>query len=112
MTDRLNVLLVAGGGVVGAVLRYGVGLALPGAPGTLAVNVAGSFALGLLVTVARNPRTQVFFGTGLLSSFTTYSTFAVETVALGLTAGAINVLSNYLLGFAAALVGVALGGRR
>ncbi|SDM02345.1 CrcB protein [Halogranum gelatinilyticum] len=106
------VALVALGGFSGAVLRYGVGLALPDVAGTLVANVVGSFVLGLFVSVAATRRTRLFLGTGLLSSFTTYSTFAVETAQLGPLAGTANVGVTYLLGFLAAGLGLALGGRR
>jgi CrcB protein len=109
--DRLDPLLVAVGGFAGAVARYGVGLLLPAAIGTLAANIAGSFALGLLVAAAPRRRTQVLVGTGLLSSFTTYSTFAVETAGLAPTAAAANVAATYLFGIAAAVAGRLLGGR-
>lgn len=106
------VLLVAVGGFAGAVLRHLVTLALPSSfPwGTLAVNVAGSFALGVLLYEARltgrlGPRTRLLLGTGFLSSFTTYSTFAVETAALSPSLAVANVGANYVLGFAAVLGG-------
>jgi CrcB protein len=110
MARRFDPLLVAAGGCVGATLRYAVGVALPGPTGTLAVNVLGSFVLGILVVRLRNARGQLFFGTGVLSSFTTYSTFAVETAALGAAMGAANVGATYLLGFVAAAVGLFVGG--
>lgn len=109
---RLDPVYVAGGGFLGALCRWAVGVAVPGEAGTLAVNVLGSFALGLLVTLVTNHRVRVFVGTGLLSSFTTYSTFAVETAALGIVGGMMNVGTNYALGFAAAFAGIALGSRR
>lgn len=109
MTDRLDPLLVAVGGVLGATLRYAVGTVIGGVPGTLLVNVAGSLLLGALVTFVPKRRTQLFVGTGLLSSFTTYSTFAVETAGLSPGYGALNVGATYALGFAAALVGLAVG---
>lgn len=108
-------LLIAVGGFVGAALRYAVALALPtGFPwGTLAVNVAGSFALGVLLYEAHladllSPETRLVVGTGFLSSFTTYSTFAVETVAMDPALAGVNVLANYVLGFAAVLAGRAV----
>ncbi|QIB73059.1 CrcB family protein [Halogeometricum borinquense] len=109
MTHRLDPFLVAAGGFIGAMLRYGVDAAVPGVGGTLAVNVLGSFALGALLAVVRTHRVRIFLGTGLLSSFTTYSTFAVQTTALGPTWGLANVGANYALGFAAALLGLAVG---
>ena len=123
-------LLVAAGGFLGALARHavdvGVGEALAaaaagggvavvgGAPigaGTLAANVAGSFALGLLVTRASSDRVRLLVGTGALSSFTTYSTFVSDAVALGSPAGAWYVAVSYATGFAAAALGLALGGR-
>jgi CrcB protein len=104
------VLLVAVGGFVGATSRHAVALALPGGfPwGTLAVNVAGSFALGVLLYEARiadllSAETRLVVGTGFLSSFTTYSTFAVQTASLPPTLAVANVAANYVLGLLAVL---------
>jgi CrcB protein len=103
--------LVGLGGFAGASLRYAVGVALPGPPSTLVVNVLGSLALGALTAAVSDRRVRLVLATGLLSSFTTYSTFAVETVALGSVWGVANVVANYALGFAAAYLGLRLGGR-
>lgn len=103
--------LVAIGGVVGALARYGVDLALGPAVGTLAVNVAGAFALGLLVAQATDVRTQLFVGTGALSSFTTYSTFAADAVDLGTVTGTGYVAATYAGGLIAAAAGIAIGRR-
>jgi len=76
------------------------------------VNVLGSFALGVLVTRAARHRTRLFVGTGMLSSFTTYSTFVGNAVTLGTTAGAAYVAVSYAAGFAAAAAaGLFVGGR-
>ncbi|OYR82568.1 chromosome condensation protein CrcB [Halorubrum sp. E3] len=123
-------LLVALGGFLGAVARHavdvGVGRALaasaagagpavlggpPTGAGTLVANVAGSFALGLLLTRASSDRLRLFVGTGALSSFTTYSTFVADAVAIGTPAGAWYVAVSYPTGFAAAALGLAIGGR-
>lgn len=103
--------LVALGGFAGALARYGVDLALGDATGTFAVNVAGSFALGLLVTRVTDVRVQLLVGTGLLSSFTTYSTFAADAVALGTVTGTVYVIASYAVGIGAAVAGLALGRR-
>ena len=103
--------LVAAGGFVGAVLRYGVGAALPGVTGTLAVNVLGSFALGVAASTLADGRLRLLLATGVLSSFTTYSAFAVETVTATAALGALNVVTTYALGVMAALAGLAVGGR-
>jgi len=106
------VLLVAVGGFVGATLRHTVAAALPGGfPwGTLAVNVAGSFALGVVLYEAHladllAPETRLVVGTGFLSSFTTYSTFAVQTASLPPRLAVANVAANYVLGLLAVLAG-------
>jgi len=85
--------------------------------GTLLINVAGSFIVGFFViwTTARvliDPRWRVLVVVGFCGSFTTFSSYAFETVAyfehgqwLLMLA---NVLSNNLLCLGAALVGMAL----
>ena len=110
MADRLVPVVIALGGFVGAVLRYAIGTAVAGPGGTLLVNVTGSFVLAATVGTVRSRRWRLFITTGLLSSFTTYSTFAVESVSLGLPLGAANVTPTYALSIGAAALGVALGG--
>ncbi|PSP77129.1 chromosome condensation protein CrcB [Halobacteriales archaeon QS_1_68_20] len=107
--------LIALGGFAGANLRYAVGLAVPGLPGTLLVNAAGSFALGFLVYEARYAgilpeRTHVVVGTGFLSSFTTYSTFVLQSAQAPPALLVANVVSTYALGFAGAVAGRELAG--
>ncbi|ESP87606.1 fluoride efflux transporter FluC [Candidatus Halobonum tyrrellensis] len=112
MREELGAVGVVGvGGAVGATLRYGAGLAVTGVGGTLLVNVVGSFLLGVLVTRSLPDRVRLFAATGLCSSFTTYSTFAVETLSLGPRAGAAYVAATYALGVAAAALGTAVGRR-
>jgi CrcB protein len=114
---RLEVVaLVAIGGFAGSNLRFLVGGVLPGLEGTLFVNVVGSFALGVLLYEAIHAgvlaeQTRVVVGTGFLSSFTTYSTFAVETVTLGPVGGAANVTATYGIGVTAAFAGLVVGRR-
>lgn len=106
--------LVAAGGFAGAVLRHAVTVTLPTAVlGTLAVNVLGSFALGALLYEARlsgvlSAETRLVLGTGFLSSFTTYSTFAAQTLSLSPTTAVANVAGNYLLGFLGVILGQAV----
>jgi CrcB protein len=111
-----TVVLVAAGGFAGANLRFLVGRFLPDAGGTLLGNAVGSFALGFLVYEAIHvgivgDETRLAATTGLLSSFTTYSTFAVETAQLRPTWAVANVVASYTLGFAGVLVGRALARR-
>lgn len=110
---------VAVGGLLGTELRYGAGLLFPEAPGavpwtTLAINIAGSFALAALTTywIAR-PRTAFWLragiGPGLLGSFTTFSAVALtvdQQFAAGQHAGWLLYLGLSLaVGLGAAAAG-------
>lgn len=83
-------ILVMAGGVAGCLLRYlaGVWLTRGDYPwGTLAVNLAGSFAIGVLMfgTLPRGGLSEdarLLLVTGVLGGFTTMSGFAYETIAL------------------------------
>lgn len=84
-----DLLLVAAGGALGAGGRYGVSLLAlrhwgAGAPwGTLIVNVAGGFAMGLLAGLAGDRRGIVLLlGVGVLGGFTTFSAFSIELVRM------------------------------
>ncbi|KNY34503.1 MULTISPECIES: fluoride efflux transporter CrcB [unclassified Agrobacterium] len=120
----VNIALVAAGGAIGSVFRYLVGvlsvrLAGLNFPwGTLAVNVAGSFLIGLLVElVARrlnaSMEMRLFLVTGVLGGFTTFSSFSLDAVALfergafGLSA--VYVLASLAVSIAAVFAGLALG---
>jgi len=110
------VFLVAVGGFVGANLRHAVSLLVPGLGGTFAANVLGCFALGFLVYEAEllgvlARETSYVAGTGFLSSFTTYSTFALETVQSAPAVALAYVGASYSVGFAAVLVGRAVARR-
>lgn len=77
------------GGAVGTALRAVVAEALPAPPGawpwaTLIVNLVGAGLLGWLVAglAPDAVHRRAFLGTGVLGAFTTFSTFAVEVVAL------------------------------
>lgn len=112
----VTVALVAVGGAVGASARHAVGTALPGLWGTLAANVSGSLLLGFLLYEALRAdrlgdRTRTLLATGVLSSYTTYSTFVVETVRAEPLVGVAYLLGSYALGFAAALLGRDLAAR-
>ena len=112
--DRHEPVLVGLGGFAGAVGRYAVAVVMPsGYPwDTLAVNVAGAVLLGVFVfgtaDLRRVPESARFVvATGFLASFTTYSTFAAETVALSPVLATVNVCATYGVGFLA--VGLAWG---
>lgn len=119
----LNLVLVALGGAVGSVLRFIVSGAthrlLPGAffPfGTLVVNVGGCLAIGWLGGLAEarhsfTPELRLLVLVGVLGGFTTFSTFAMETLLLARDAGflraAMNVAAELVLCLGAAWLGYA-----
>ena len=116
-------LLVALFGALGALARWqvselaqkSISASIP--IGTLAVNILGSFFLGLLVSLSMGETVpeswRVPLATGFLGSFTTFSTFSVETVQLvqqGQTRLALlNLAAQLGVGLVAAAGGVALG---
>ena len=116
-------LLVALLGAIGALSRWQIGILanrysdslLP--IGTIAVNLLGSFFLGLLMAVSMEgsiPESwRVPLAAGLLGSFTTFSTFSVETITL-LQQGQprlalLNLTLQLGLGLAAAACGLTIG---
>ena len=108
------------GGALGTAARYGVAQVVHTAPGrfpwpTFWTNLSGSFALGLVLAVVLQhfpPRRYLrpFVAVGFLGAYTTYSTFAVETVLLvrdGYAAlGLVYAAASLLAGFAVAWAGI------
>ena len=101
--------LVGVGGAVGAMLRHLVtDLAADDSPpvGTLSVNVVGSFVLGAVTFLDPGNDALLLVGVGACGSFTTFSSFSVDTVRLwetdGLPAAATYAAAN-LLGSLAAI---------
>ena len=82
--------------------------------GTLAVNASGALVLGLLTGVALSGEASVLAGSATIGSYTTFSTWMLETHRLGedgqLLTGALNVLVSVVVGLGAALLGRAIGG--
>src|SRR3569623_478981 len=112
-------LLVAVGGALGSVARYGTGV-LVGTVwrqsfplGTMLINIVGSLAMGLLVgylartTPAWQNDARLFVAVGVLGGFTTFSSFSLDTISMierGETAQAIlNVVVSVGAGLAALL---------
>ena len=82
-----NFLLVALGGVCGSMLRYAVTLltefwAHPSWTGTLFVNAVGSFLMGAVLAVFSKGDVNLLLAVGFCGSFTTYSTFSAQTMAM------------------------------
>ncbi len=78
----MTALLVALGAAIGAPLRYLVGQVVRDHRGTLVVNVAGSFVLGLVLGLPLSPGLVAMLGTGFCGALTTYSTFSWEILTL------------------------------
>ena len=119
----LDFLAISRGAIAGANLRYwmsryAVRLLGPVFPyGTLAINVLGSFILGffLVWTTERtivDPRWRLLIAVGFCGGFTTFSSYAYETMTYfeqgqwGLLTA--NFVSNNLLAYAGILAGMAL----
>lgn len=81
--------------------------------GTLAVNASGAFVLGLLNGVALSGTALTLAGSATIGSYTTFSTWMLETHRLGedgrLLAGALNLIVSASVGIGAALLGRAIG---
>jgi CrcB protein len=112
------------GGAIGAMARHGVGVASmrafgPNFPwGTLSVNVAGCFAMGLFIAwlTMREPHPAAlrsFIATGVLGGFTTFSAFALEAVTLwrdrSLAVAGLYVLGSVILSILALGLGMTAG---
>jgi len=110
----MSFLLVAAGGALGSMGRYGVsllamtwlGAAFPW--GTLVVNILGSGAIGVLVGQGISGGARLFWVTGVLGGFTTFSAFSLETALLWERAawqGVAYVVASVGLGLAALALG-------
>ena len=119
-----TILFIACGGAIGAVLRYGASLSVysllgRGFPyGTLFVNVTGSLLMGVLSIVMLErfnigPEWRAAILVGLLGSFTTFSTFSLETLNLleqgDVTRAMANIAFSVIVCLIAVWAGVSLG---
>jgi CrcB protein len=115
-----NFLLVAAGGGMGAMLRYGTFFLVKNQPfpyATLLINILGSFLLGIIMALSlKNDHisegAKLFLATGICGGFTTFSTFSFENITL-LQQGKYNlafiyILSSVLAGLTAAWLGFKL----
>lgn len=119
-----QLLAIAGGGAIGAVLRFGMssniyrvfGREFP--YGTLAVNVLGSLLIGLffILIIERSVLSAEWRPViiiGFLGAFTTFSAFSIETLLLlesgELSRAALNVFLNVALCLGATWLGLVIG---
>jgi fluoride exporter len=120
----LQYVAVAAGAVLGANLRFVIGAWLAdrwGADfpyGTLIINISGSFAIGLLLSLLGqrldvNPLWRLFFATGFLGGYTTFSAFAWEALTLAqdgaLFRAIVYVVASNLIGLLGVWLGAAMG---
>lgn len=118
--------LVAAGGCAGTLVRAALERAWPASPGhlpvtTLALNVVGALALGLLLGALGEgrPRLRLALGTGVLGGLTTHSTFILESHRLLTSSGdgghpvlgATYLVGSMVAGLVAAGLGLWLAGR-
>jgi crcB protein len=118
-TDLRTLGLIAAGGAIGTLLRYELGHAVPvrGADfptTTMLINITGALLLGLLLGGLGRHRPsdttwRPLIGVGVLGGFTTFSTFALESVQLArvdhAVTGALYVVASIGLGLLAARLG-------
>lgn len=121
-------LAIAVGGAIGSVARHAVNqlvhtrwLTTRFPVGTVAVNLIGCFAIGLLAGLIASERIALrlhwreFVFVGLLGGFTTFSTFGLDTFLLARThspaQAALNVAVQVIAGLAAVWAGYHLGAR-
>lgn len=119
-----KILLIAAGAVLGANMRYWLGVwaaerwgaAFP--YGTLLINVSGSLLIGWFMAFAAgrtlvDPRWRLLFVTGFLGAYTTFSTYSYESLSLFTRGqwlpGLANALGSVVLGILAAALGAWFG---
>ena len=118
-----RLLLIAAGGALGALLRYGVGGLVanrlgPTVLATFSVNVSGALALGVFLGLTEGrwiapPLARTAIAIGFLGAYTTFSTLAFETVDLAESgswlAAFANMTGSAAAGLAAVYAGLAIG---
>ncbi len=121
--DMETFLLISLGAMLGANLRYWIGVWVAGKLGTsfpygnLIVNLTGSLVLGFFMTLAVDrllidTRWRVFFAIGFLGSYTTFSSYTFESLSLIMEGqwlpGLLNLFGSAFLGGVAVFLGIIL----
>ena len=115
-----QMMAIAAGGAIGALLRYWTSLAVhsrlgSGFPyGTLIVNVLGSLLMGflyiwLIERIAAGATLRAFLLIGVLGAFTTFSTFSMETLNLVEGGQLGKALLNVVVSVTVCMIAAALG---
>lgn len=115
-----HVLLVAMGGAIGASMRHLAGLGAlrlwgPNFPwGTMLINIAGSFAMGVFIeALARrfggSNELRLFVATGVLGGFTTFSSFSLDVAVLWERGAGVPALGYVLTSVVGAVLALFLG---
>jgi CrcB protein len=122
----LKYMLVVLGGGCGSLARFLTGTAIMNRFGgrfpfgTLAVNLAGSFLIGFLMTLLTerllpHPNWRLLLVVGFLGGYTTFSSLEYESLSLirdgGLLLGVLNLAGSVIFGFVAVWLGSALAGK-
>jgi CrcB protein len=112
-------LIIFAGGGLGALARFALSRAINGLLptqmpwGTLSVNVIGSFLMGLVLVLVDaaflSPSWRSFAAVGFIGAFTTFSTYAFETIILMQKRAYGPAFWNFLLNNAASLTAIGLG---
>jgi CrcB protein len=116
------IVLIALGGSLGAIARYGVSTYVLGSVnsvfpwGTLVVNLSGSLIIGVCVEIFDQlivpTNLRSFITIGFLGAYTTFSTYSLETINLlrdgEFRLAGVNVLASNILGLAFLLGGIYL----
>ncbi|EFV15088.1 fluoride efflux transporter CrcB [Segniliparus rugosus] len=115
----IELFLVGLGGGIGSAARYALGQLWPSVPGgfpaaTFVINTSGCFCIGVLLSAIlerwpKAARPRLFFGTGFLGGYTTFSTYTVETARLAQTGHALQAVGYGLATVVCALAATATG---
>ncbi len=113
--------LVAVGGAIGSMLRYGIGIFVgswwrdPFPLGTMLINISGSLVMGLFVGLmaralpAWQNDARLFFAVGVLGGFTTFSSFSLDAISMIERGDALPALLYLVLSVGGGFLGLWLG---